>query len=335
MVESTEPKTNWALLAVCRAVLAFIVLCSHTYNWYGYTRIFRIADLSPFTAVLAFMVLSGYSIHHSYQINSRGFYLRRLERLLPVFAACYLLCLAPYMAGEYYDRWPTSPIGEWPAKEILFGNALCLQGWLVLPIATFGPAWTLGPEVLFYGLAPLLAKLGARTRWGIIWASFLLYCVAPTLGVPLEQQMGTLWVPAQFIWSWLLGWQMYEQRSDSVAITTTLMGMTAVYYHLPYGGSGAALTWAATIMLLWKNSSMGVPRGIKKLCLLAGDSSYALYLSHQPLLTLLSCFYPKLSVYIGVAAALAFSVALILVVERPARRLFARMTYVPTPASSG
>ena len=80
-------------------------------------------------------------------------------------------------------------------------------------------------------------------------------------------------------------------------------------------------------MLLWKNKAIPFPQFAKPAANLAGDSSYALYLSHQPLLTLLSCFVPRLSVYLAVLAAVILSVAMVVLIERPIRNWLRRRSH--------
>ena len=207
-------RTNWELLGLCRAWLAFIVLCSHTHGFYGYTRVLRVAALSPFTAVLAFLVLSGYSIHHSYQ-SKKGFYWRRLERLLPVFVVSYVLCLMPYAAAAYLNRPPTTPIGDLPSAKVLLGDARLLSAGLARPRDSH--VWAgmdAGTRSSFLCLLSSVREAQGLSGLRFLVASFLTYCAAPDFGVPLEDMQGTFWVPAQFAWAWLLGWQMYRQPGD-------------------------------------------------------------------------------------------------------------------------
>jgi hypothetical protein len=81
------------------------------------------------------MILPGYSIHHSYRINPRGFYLRRLERLLPVF--CRLLSHVPDAPGGWRDqrsidqgqRFVRCPIFHAKRRAWLFGSLAAWNSW--------------------------------------------------------------------------------------------------------------------------------------------------------------------------------------------------------------
>jgi peptidoglycan/LPS O-acetylase OafA/YrhL len=78
---------SWELLALIRFLLAAIVMVSHSGTTVLANPLFRwIADFGAFTAVLAFLILSGYSIGHSYDRKADGFYRRRLLRIYPMYA---------------------------------------------------------------------------------------------------------------------------------------------------------------------------------------------------------------------------------------------------------
>lgn len=299
---------NWPLLGLCRFTLAFVVLCSHLGYWFGRgeSHFSKLLALSPFTCVLAFMVISGYSIHHSYAKQPTKFYRRRFKRLAPVYYSCLLLSLLPY-AAQAYGRPPTGNIDQWLPASTVIGNLVCLQGVFFYAIPSFGPAWTLGPEVLFYWCVPLFAIATSRVRWAIVLGSAALYCAAPSLGVSLEANQNTPWSPAQFLWAWLLGWQLYEADTDLFAAA---LGVIAIWFHLPDNGSGAAVTWTVMIGLICRNRELPLPTWLRSSATFAGDASYPLYLSHFPLLALMSCFWPTMPAALVVAACLLFSIAL-------------------------
>ncbi len=88
-----ENRTHWAVLAGARFVLSVIVLLCHL-SIVARGLISNFAEqFNAFSAVIAFFLISGYSIHLSILRDGRGYFARRFWRIYPIYVASLLLSI--------------------------------------------------------------------------------------------------------------------------------------------------------------------------------------------------------------------------------------------------
>jgi len=186
-------------MGALRVLLAVSVLIGHTGPLFGVTLLPPHLAVGAFFVVSGFymsVVLSG---KYRGRRGALVFYASRAARLYPLFIACVALTAATYgylhAAGLYSAPW----FAEWrtldPAAAVLLAvpNVLIIgsdlpfmiysvpgHGWdwgLMTPpedlraigatrasrFVLIGPAWSLGVELWYYLVAPVLARLS--TRW--------------------------------------------------------------------------------------------------------------------------------------------------------------------------
>jgi len=167
-------------MGLLRFILAMLVLLSHT-GW-------NINGFNPgVTAVVIFYLIAGYVVDrllHAGQIlgkRTHEFYLDRLWRLLPAYLSALLfstLILACVQPESYF-------LSAEPSLLAWLGNLLIvpLNYYMYTGIDRFTllpPAWSLGTEIQFYLLAPLLFCLPARLFTLIYCSSLLIWVLAQT-----------------------------------------------------------------------------------------------------------------------------------------------------------
>jgi peptidoglycan/LPS O-acetylase OafA/YrhL len=98
-VTSPPNVDRWAVLAGLRFFLALTVVGNHLRFVVNEQRPWwsPIARYNAFGSVLAFLLISGYSIAHSYNRQPAGFYGRRFWRIYPVYLFCLGLCAISFL----------------------------------------------------------------------------------------------------------------------------------------------------------------------------------------------------------------------------------------------
>lgn len=203
---------NWPLLAAVRFFLAFIVLSAHL-SWYfpSTDYVLKLSKFGSFTAVLGFLVLSGFSIAASYTANKQSFYYRRCLRIVPVYFACIFFTVVVMMLKQQEG----SGFSNMELLTIL-GHVFFLEGIVVGSLVDNPVLWTLIIEVFFYIITPLIRK---RLHWllPIVVLSALFFMLQRYIVTPYYSQMlfGT---SILFLgWAWLVGFWFYYHRGDSGA----------------------------------------------------------------------------------------------------------------------
>jgi peptidoglycan/LPS O-acetylase OafA/YrhL len=231
-----------AFLDAARALAAAAVFVQHWLDSLSpaFARFSREVFNFGVLGVILFFLVSGYIIPVSLERSGslKRFWVGRVFRLYPL----YLVCL-----GVLLLLWKTG-VRELPADFVaglphsLWRNATMLQEWLSVPHAD--PLfWTLGYELLFYGLCSLLFLSGFQRRTlTLCWVGIGLLAVANVL-LPLGLhrpgfKIRTFWVLTFFIGT------LYH-RLDSGALSRR--ACAAVLAAL--AGSVAAGAWVNFILL--------------------------------------------------------------------------------------
>lgn len=278
---------NWPLLSLIRFALAAVVFATHPpVVFEGGPDVGRF--VGPVSAVAAFFVLSGYSIGHSLKRGAAGFYARRMRRIYPEIAVAFIVAAVAFaVAGTV-----TLPV----ATEVEITNAEGLAGlWIfarnLIPlwcVAWEAPSWnpvfwSLGIEVVYYAVAPLLIRLKPSMLWGLVCVSFALN-VAVKLGH--IEFLDWAWWPLWLAWLWLIGF--IHAVHPSPACTASLAAAPMAWQLLQtgwHGGNATAL--AVTVALLIGQADVQLPATWRKPALALGDFSYTLYALHVPVWLLL------------------------------------------------
>ena len=302
-----------------RLLLALLVVLSHLSR-------FEIGR----PAVFAFFMLSGYWVMRMYDEKYRlnhgvgVFYLSRFLRIWMPFAAAFAIILAIYAA-----------LGQSKSPEMWWGFGLL--GIATNDMDVVGTAWSLDIELQFYLLVPLLWLAFAPGRsvffgWG--WAGLLgttaLLCI-----LSWRLQLGRdVWTVFSYLPSFLLGalvWRNGLTASGRVASMSVALfvGVGVVVWFWPdarplllrdvvspFHEDWFGMIWTALLLpfIAWN-----VRRPSGGFDMHMGNYSYALYITHWPVIRLMREFYSPLSTAQSVTLiALIFliSVAFYIVIDR-------------------
>lgn len=147
----------WPMLGAVRFFLALVVAAAHVAQRNHFSSswwVSMIDRLDQHAAVMAFFVISGYSIAASYAKEPNGYYRRRILRIWPLYALSILFgCATAYGTGQF------SGINGMPPTAQIVQNLFFLQGWSTVAILTNLVAWSLSIEVAYYVLAPVFARI--------------------------------------------------------------------------------------------------------------------------------------------------------------------------------
>lgn len=314
-------------------------------------------------AVSFFFVLSGFVLTWSTRPGERlrAFYRRRLMRIIP----SHLVVFAPAVGVMLLIG---GGIGLFP---LLLNYLFLQQAW----VWDFGfasqspnpPTWTLGVEIFFYALFPLFYLAVRRIRREQVWlwwvaTGLLVVAITVVVGVvtpngpPSPAFDGGTWVQHKallffpvtrlpdFVIGMLTARLVQERRFVRIGLGWSV-AITAVVYvatlFLPpiYGFAGL---WAFPAALLVGAAAMRDPRrpGLleSRPAVWAGETTFAFYLVHLPLLMLALYVVGNLSpggakmgtipgilfLLVMIAVTLLVARLLYVTVERPAMRRWGR-----------
>lgn len=268
-----------------RLLLALLVLLSHAD--------LRLAQLNPgVTAVVGFYLISGYVmaglVHRHYDRPARipWFYLDRALRLAPQ----YLLYAGLVLAWYLWTRTPTAFLRHAPGPGDIASNLLVVplnfymfngtDAFTLIP-----PAWSLGAELQFYLLAPLM----------LLWPRVGLALAAASLGVHALAWLGRLhtdWFGYRLLPGilWVFGvgmvlfhWHRHHPRRAAWLAAAAPVLALCVYAWLRARGQHAA-PYHQEVLLGW---GLGIPmvhalaqRRLGAWDHWAGDLSYGVFLNH-------------------------------------------------------
>ncbi|NTW41234.1 MAG: acyltransferase [Cellulomonadaceae bacterium] len=302
----------------------------------GFARLLAAAPLEfGALGVALFFLLSGYVIAISLdRYSRRGFIIGRAMRVLPTYAAGYLVTCAVVWAMS-------DPGGELVPSHVLAGMIPGLPIVLGIPAPADGIVWTLIVELVFYGVCLVAYRSLTRSPWVILAASVT--CAAAQLVIPVPLASGTLLggilyillLACPFIPVMLVGATLSAARRGQVSRqATALLVPVLVVTHVVLLSTSAVLpvaveyraTFVVAIALFCVFASMGRPRSPHRLSSFFADISYPLYVVHPVL------GYAFLSVLAGrgvpaIVAVLAATIVAIaaawllhVAVERPSHR---------------
>ena len=320
-IKSLAP-INWTLLGAVRFFLAFIVLTEHL-SWFvdDSDLLVKFSKFSPTVAVFGFLVISGFSIAASYEVKQKGFYFRRLLRILPVYVVGIFFSVL--VVKLYPNVIVNNSVFEIPDIKLILGNLFFMQGILV-PSMDINPiVWTLSIEVFFYIITPFLVVKN-KYFLTIIIASFLLFSGQRYLGFHYFSQMLYGLNILYLGWAWLLGFWFYHNRDKSGAIFfTTCLGILAITINGFFLKDFWTITWLLTCFSISYGHAikLSLPKFFKEL----GDISYPLYLLHVPIFYVVKHYQIEKG-YCYLIAAILFCFVVDVLLDKPLKQLIKKLT---------
>ncbi len=235
-----------------------------------------------------FFVISGFIMVHTSRtepsFDAKSFLRRRLLRIYPI----YWICAALYVIAHFAIEQPFFLSGaEWIGALLL---------WPGQASKIIGPAWTLSFEMYFYVCFGLFILFGL-TRGLLGLGAFFLVCifVRPLTGFqssPTNLASNPLLIEflAGCVIGWLLKTGRLPKRGGNLAIVGALFlylgGIVVGYERVPsliaWGPPSALLILGVAII----ESARGAHSSVRRIGYF-GDSSYALYLIHILIITLI------------------------------------------------
>lgn len=327
---TAKPRTIHSI-QILRAVAAMLVVLFH--GQLAFTT--RIAEpgfanesyIFGFGAVGVhiFFVISGFIMVFTSRFdsgfNAKGFMRRRLLRIYPIYWICAALYLSVHaLIGMSYDISLGKAVG---ALLLLPGDAA----------AIIGPAWTLAFEMFFYICFAVTMIAGLNRGLVILTAVFLISIVTGAL-LPIDNSVWNLITNsllleflAGAIIGWLLARNVLPEKGGFFLILLSVViftgGIIWGYDKLP-----SVLMWGVPSTLLVAGaviaeSGREAPISIRRIGHF-GDSSYALYLVHILVITVVVQFalpFPIMSKMEPALAAVIIAVLALIIAELLHHRL--------------
>lgn len=313
---------SWDVLGLTRFALACIVVCTHAESPSSIAQ--GVAAFGGKAAVVAFLLISGYSIAASLAKNREGFIHRRLLRIYPMYFGAVLLTLGVQIwAGPAtYNGIEVAPSG---AYQVTCNFAIA-QMYLCKAMGFNGPLWSLGVEFSYYLLAPLFLLLPRP----LIVLAVILSCVVyalPTGGDHgLAYTILTKFNGLKFIWAFMIGFALFHQRKAAPLAAALVVCLAVFPMNLGmYTGLMNLITIGGTILLLGFSHLIRLRGRLKRLAYTLGDISYPLYLVHFPLGILLADAFGIQSDAVYVIGSLSLSVVFLIVFDH----YFKTLAFIP------
>ncbi|AWG22198.1 hypothetical protein FFWV33_12075 [Flavobacterium faecale] len=281
----TFSESTWAILAVTRFLLAFIVMYSHFYAYvFGFnvgTNQF-IIDLDAKAAVMAFLLISGISIGYSYDKNKKGFFRRRLIRIYPLYFIAVLFgVVLQYYLNSPFELPNTTMV---PAGYLTsIANFLLLQGIIAITIPFNGPLWSIGVEFLLYLMVPFLSHL--RLRYLVVITLISMIAIIFFNHSYLYGYTTLLWA-----WPFIIGLIITVKKQPSYAFILLGLSLLVVNFQNEVFRDNLSVVTASVsiiICLLAMYAKLNFSTKTKNIFNYLGMISYPLYVFHLPLFLLM------------------------------------------------
>lgn len=335
-----------------RVALAMAVLLSHL-------PIASFKFMGGGLAVQAFFIVSGFYmalvLGGKYADRSL-FYSNRLLRIFPTYIVMMGLAAialfgfkasataSPELFHTAYSHMPSALVLAFEnlalvGQELLFWFKLSPDGAFVLDPTNAPPtdlrpvawqpllvpqAWSLSLELMFYAVAPFLARLNWRWLAALAGMSIALRLAGYLLPVDYGLWQGRLFPTTLFLF--LLGMLAHRAlplaerapRALGWAVCLATLAFVVLLPKLPL--EPELSRWVAyAVIALAAPFIFNATRGVT-LDRWIGDLSYPLYLSHLAVIGLVLTLGPPHGVWIAIGGSLAVSIALLLLVDHPVDR---------------
>lgn len=276
---------QWKILAGLRFFLAWIVLSSHLRFFVpAGDPLLKFGKLGGLSAVLGFLLVSGYSIANSITKNPDGFYQRRVLRIYPLYVTAVILSLPSFwLLGSKIQVLKTEYIQ--PDLWTIAGNLTFLQGFTFNTVGSNRALWTLSIELLCYLLAPIFIKLGSKILLILIGISSCLYAMYPYLNLAYYGRLSYGLPFLMLFWSWLLGFLYFLNKEKlSAKMILVVLGCILLELNQVHNNRFSLTTYLLSSLILIYSPYLKLPVTLGNLLSYLGNISYPLYLFHTPTL---------------------------------------------------
>lgn len=281
----TFTSSTWAILALTRFLLAFIVMVGNGHldkftDVGGFFSVIR--EFGGKTAVMVFLMISGISVGYSFMKSKTGFLKRRFLRIYPLYFTAVLgtVLLQYYLGSPYLVK-----VTNYQAAGYLtsISNFLLLQGIASLTILYNSPLWSISVEVFLYLMLPLLHVLRLRYTYIIAFLSLVLY-IAHSYLFSLD-----LYGAQHIIYAWpfIVGFLITVKKQFWGVIPLLLMGAFGIYYdfEMEFVSEKYGFIWfliTVSLVIYFMYVKLDLPNHVIIIFNYLGTISYPLYLFHIP-----------------------------------------------------
>jgi len=344
------PPVTLGQLTGLRFVAAFAVLLSHleflaaepgSRAAWLYETVLR----QGYCGVSFFYVLSGFILSQAYgdrladgALRLRTYFLLRICRIAPLHWIMALL----------FAGWLAVSAGGMPGGGTIALNLALLHAWVPDPDVHYslnGPSWSLSDEMFFYAAFPWLCRVrGRRLAWGLACGVLLIAALAAvSLAGPGGYSPQAEWLfyvapPVRlvdFVAGMLLHriWRAGSARrlggtgaelGAALAIPAAMLGFSLLAVPMEVRWQLAWLPLMALAVLVFAQGTGALSHLLRgRWPMLLGEASFALYLTHRPLVTLASRLWTGDPVLLALAlppVCIGISIAVFLLFERPLLR---------------
>lgn len=314
------PQNHLTSLTGIRFLAALAVVLFHYWEADATQWPRALVDLvrSGYVGVSFFFLLSGFILAYNYldriaagYCDYREFLVARFARIFPMYMLGLLLS-APLVMGLVAAAWPGARVAALTAPVLL-------QAWAPNSATTWnGPGWSLSAEAFFYAVFPFAAlwvlRVPCSSLGWVMLVTWLVSMLAPTAYILVDPdgvgagnlnagstairlvKFNPLLRLPEFVAGVVLGrWFMLHQRAGtrpggigliSVAAAAGILVILSFSSKLPYillhNGALLPLMSLLVFMLAWDEGPVARILSTRVFVLL-GESSYALYILHEPL----------------------------------------------------
>jgi peptidoglycan/LPS O-acetylase OafA/YrhL len=257
--------------------------------------VISLSRLGGQSAVLGFLLISGYSIANSITRNPKKFYSRRLLRIYPLYVCAIFASLLPFLLlgstihslhGEYSQ----------PSVATVLGNLVFMEGFVVKTIDSNRLLWTLSIEFFCYLLAPIFIKLNNKELLLLIGISSLSYASFPYYFSKMSGASAAGFHYAflsygfgfiLLLWAWLLGFYYFRNdQKDDAKVLLIALGCFLLDQNKVVSARWDIATYIMSGIILIYSPQIKPPSIIQNLLEYLGNISYPLYLFQMPVLIL-------------------------------------------------
>lgn len=316
-------KPNWPLLALCRWVLASCVVIDHLVGM-GLVN-GKLWDVITYTggfsAVSGFLMISGFSIAHSYRTRPDGFLERRFWRIYPTYLVCFACAYLPMLfMKDAVVPLPTAgsevPPANWWQPALHF---FLLNGIFTPTMTLIGPAWSLASEWVYYLCTPLIARLDKRRLLWLMAISIAVYLFGCGIRI-LPPSAGWPLMPLYMIWIWLLGWMFYHY-ADRRWVQEGIVILPALLILMDFTNSTPLALWPIILVagVFRFGHLVNVTKMQGNVFSWLGDLSFPLYLCHYWTLVYGSLLFPHIHYSLRLVSCVVMAAVILYVIDYPVR----------------
>lgn len=279
MKQPNYNESTWSVLAFLRFILASIVLVGHLHVFTSLQPCLRdFSSLGGKSAVACFLLISGISIGYSYKTSQNGYFKRRFLRIYPLyFFAVLSAVLLQYYLGSPYKLPGEEMVAAGLSTSII--NFFFLQGFASITITYNGPLWSLGVEIFFYAIVPLLFKLKNYAIYVIIFISLFTFSF-------LRFNLLYGYIALVWGWPWLIGFLISVRNKILLPVLLLVIGTFAIACNKEIMSEQLSLVTflsVSTIVIMSILIHYNLSQKVKLVFNYLGELSYPLYLFHLPI----------------------------------------------------